>query len=261
MTDVPPKLFKFRPGKEHDIANLANAKLWVSDPAVFNDPFDCALNAEVGSITDRDCDAILARMYGLNKEKEKQSLQKKFARLGPGGWQMALWTALRQAASENRDGVKGVCCLCAVYDNLLMWSHYAQGHQGFCLEFDTTRDKLFSNARRVEYVDKFPQLRVQKFLEDDNWEHVNRLVLTKAVCWGYEHEWRLLNNEANCPISYDRNSLTAVYCGAKMSDDTTKLLVAALRGTATELYRMRLSKGAFKLVAEKLKIDPSSPRP
>lgn len=32
---------------------------------------------------------------------------------------------------------KGVCCFSEKWDDLLMWAYYADGHKGFCLEFDT----------------------------------------------------------------------------------------------------------------------------
>ena len=38
--------------------------------------------------------------------------------------------------------VGGVSCFSAIHDNLLMWGHYAQGHQGFCLEYSTDTDSL-----------------------------------------------------------------------------------------------------------------------
>lgn len=31
---------------------------------------------------------------------------------------------------------QGIACFSAKVDDLLMWSHYADGHRGFCLEFE-----------------------------------------------------------------------------------------------------------------------------
>ena len=34
---------------------------------------------------------------------------------------------------------RGVCCFSEKKDDILMWSHYADGHKGFCLEFITPK--------------------------------------------------------------------------------------------------------------------------
>ena len=37
------------------------------------------------------------------------------------------------------------------------------------------------------------------------------LLLTKAKCWEYEQEWRVLHQEADKLYGYDRSSLTGIY--------------------------------------------------
>ena len=32
-------------------------------------------------------------------------------------------------------------CLCTSYNHRLMWSHYADGHKGFCVEYDYSKRK------------------------------------------------------------------------------------------------------------------------
>ena len=45
----------------------------------------------------------------------------------------------------------GVTCFTEDCTNLLMWSHYAENHTGFCLEFDASNE-FFSNVRKVDYI-------------------------------------------------------------------------------------------------------------
>ena len=91
----------------------------------------------------------------------------------------------------------GLLCLSRSGKNLLMWSHYADSHQGALLEFDdghktfrrqrTSTDE-FGFLRRVSYSATRPELNSQI---DDEDAFVN-LALTKGLEWSYEQEVRLL---------------------------------------------------------------------
>ncbi len=68
----------------------------------------------------------------------------------------------------------------------LMWSHYAKNHTGICLEFHVS-NHLFLKAMPVSYEIKYPQFHI-----DTMYEHATQVVLTKADCWRYEDEFRLI---------------------------------------------------------------------
>ena len=42
---------------------------------------------------------------------------------------------------------RGVACFTTELNNILMWSHYADGHKGFCLEFDTNFFKFQQSTK------------------------------------------------------------------------------------------------------------------
>jgi hypothetical protein len=67
-----------------------------------------------------------------------------------------------------------------------MWSHYAGGHTGICLEFDTLAVP-FANATQVEYRSTYPAYD----LVDVGYEPL----VTKSQDWSYEAEWRLIAEE------------------------------------------------------------------
>lgn len=93
--------------------------------------------------------------------------------------------------------IVGILCLSRSGKNSLMWSHYADSHQGALLEFDdghqtfkrrrTPADE-FGHLCRVSYSDTRPELGAQD-QEEDVFVH---LALTKALEWNYEQEVRLL---------------------------------------------------------------------
>lgn len=65
-----------------------------------------------------------------------------------------------------------------------MWSHYAQNHSGFCLEFSTCNDVL-SLAYKVEYSSTYPA----HDLTDDR---DIRPFVSKSDVWEYECEYRFV---------------------------------------------------------------------
>jgi hypothetical protein len=86
-----------------------------------------------------------------------------------------------------KDADRGMFCASEVYDEALMWSHYADGHRGICLGLSTANLPLrFFPAR---YSDEMPIIGFREFY---NWtfETISKTLLTKAARWAYEKEWR-----------------------------------------------------------------------
>lgn len=145
-------------------------------------------------------------------------------------------------------------CLAENPYNYLMWSHYADAHKGFCLEFtdytddeldilkergifpkDTPHDKLaiLRNARPVEYktieeidiyVKDIPQTEAEfeayftKLPAAEREAFLAKIDSTSYIKhkdWEYEKEYRIITlDEKN--ILYPPGKITAVYFGLKM---------------------------------------------
>jgi len=80
----------------------------------------------------------------------------------------------------------GLLCFCRNWDNLLLWSHYGDGHAGICLGFDIPDDSAYD--LEVHYQPNVIQ--IQSAAEID--EHfMDRLLRTKHESWSYEQESRM----------------------------------------------------------------------
>jgi hypothetical protein len=246
---VPARLYKYRSGSTQDITSVSGAKLWFSSPSRFNDPFDCAYDIVLPKLTRTDCVTLLSIASGgqLNAAK--------LARMPDAHLLQAIPAGLKSAVERGLSTVGGVCCFSETPTDLLMWGHYANGHQGFCLEFDTSKEAAFQKARKVEYRNDIPSLGIETFTQFDL-EQAMKLLLTKAKCWQYEQEWRVLHNESDKSYGYERRSLTAIYFGAKMPEDQILLIASILARTDTQLYRMGVSKSSFELSPEKIEFTP-----
>ncbi len=86
-------------------------------------------------------------------------------------------------------------CLANDADNILLWSHYADGHEGYCLQFDK---KPFENHTTIwplevgyDAHNKFPPYREFVEVLDKGGEELAKHVLgVKAKEWEYENEYR-----------------------------------------------------------------------
>ena len=88
----------------------------------------------------------------------------------------------------------GVLSLTRTPDSLLMWAHYANGHQGFVIEFDERHPWFhqghegfahLGHLRDVRYSKRRPYATMDKLDEID-------LLLTKSVQWKCEREARVV---------------------------------------------------------------------
>lgn len=72
--------------------------------------------------------------------------------------------------STNKDAVR-VVCLSEVYDSMLMWSHYAQNHTGFCIEYDFKEsDMLCKQLYPVIYTkDRYAVSKADMISENTEW--------------------------------------------------------------------------------------------
>jgi hypothetical protein len=70
-----------------------------------------------------------------------------------------------------------------------MWSHYGGDHTGICLEFHVG-NILFLTAHGVKYLEQYPRF----VLTEMNPSDVLDFILTKAKCWEYEQEYRLIGS-------------------------------------------------------------------
>lgn len=149
-----------------------------------------------------------------------------------------------------------LCSLCESHDSPLMWSHYAAGHKGFCLSFDSRDLWSIASERRglllpVRYSEArhdaaelvaFEALSKQregssKISRRMATYHFARCATTKSLDWFYEREWRLLfiGKRAMGGLLPPRKPLPKeVILGSRMegSDKEFMLKIASAHGLA-----------------------------
>ncbi len=159
-----------------------------------------------------------------------------------------------------------VFCVSVRNDNVVMWSHYAEEHEGvaFRLKCDDALDNRLLAARAVEYTDQFlpfpsPQDYAKHLTGEQPIDMVAlswRFAYMKHDDWAYEREWRvhmpLLDQPAGDGYSIfeeDKQIFEAISLGCRMTEKDAAQIVAAVRKhlPKTKIYRAQKSTQAFSL--------------
>jgi hypothetical protein len=112
-----------------------------------------------------------------------------------------------------------------------MWAHYAQKHQGVCLEFSVANE-LFCSAFPVQYALTYPRF---SMTDHAGPEQQIAPLLSKSSAWNYEDEFRLISDENGDPKDtivttagkkdIPSKSLTAVILGCLAPDSTKRSII------------------------------------
>jgi hypothetical protein len=180
---TPPVLYKYYAIEPWLPDLLAGNSLQFSSRTTFNDPMDSRPGFRWEVETQK----------GLAHAKDKV----KRTGLAPAARVQLLQKLVRQHSKPRPfDKIDintgfdqiGILSLAERWDNMLLWAHYGKMHRGICIGFRTGID-VFQEARRVLYSDDQPVILRPS---DDDVTIVNKAFFTKARCWDYEEEWRIL---------------------------------------------------------------------
>src|SRR5262249_31145599 len=124
------------------------------------------------------------------------------------------WTQVAADAFKKNLGNIGVCSFASSPRNVLMWSHYAAGHSGGCLQFERARDPAtFLGALRVDYDGTYPSI---NWFSRDMADQIKLPLLQKHPDWEYEQESRIVAvDRADERLYFHPTGLTAIVFGCR----------------------------------------------
>jgi hypothetical protein len=208
--EIPDVLCKYSTFSANSISGLINKAVWFADPRSFNDPFDCRFDileslpksfkmpAKIGI-------EIMAEKFNACKNGEEYNTIKEYRK------------KLEKALTEI-----GVLCLAGSNDNMLMWSHYADKHKGFCLCFRMIGNDAFK-VRPVTYEGKYIEIKIEDFA-DKLEEYIKDVIFNKASDWAYEREYRIVidipgGDDSKRNVKWERFMvLDSIYLGYEMPE-------------------------------------------
>ena len=159
-------------------------------------------------------------------------------------------------AYRRREARANSCVLCFSRDrtNPLMWTFYAQEHQGLCLGF-STEGELLRHARPVVYTHSPTDV---LHLEDPTTRN-DPLSFCKSTDWQFENEWRVcLPERGPKRVDLANEKLVSVHIGYRMKEPKLQELVLALRKSGykhqdTKLFRMERIHFSFRFCERPIK--------
>ena len=146
----------------------------------------------------------------------------------------------------------GVCCFSKNNTNLLMWSHYADSHQGICLEFDSKHEP-FSKTFEVEYKSEIPNINSDLLFEgEQNAEYIKKLLSFKSIDWKQEEELRIFHQESNKSYFYPIRSLKSIYFGLRANPSDIEMICSIIKSKNPDVkfYRMIKLENTFGIEPE-----------
>ncbi|MFC2023996.1 DUF2971 domain-containing protein [Chloroflexota bacterium] len=112
---------------------------------------------------------------------------------------------------ERQINAYGILSLTKIPNSFDMWSHYANGHRGFIVEFkeDFWQQPCMKSEKgeeypvvKVDYVEDY-SLNIEDFVDAENQMPLdvirNELFLKKTSRWSYEGEYRMIRPFTDCP--------------------------------------------------------------
>jgi hypothetical protein len=201
-------LYKYRSWNNdyHKLSLLKN-QIYFAPPLEFNDPFDCRIIENYGLLTDAEkLDYVNWQIQErfpskVLAPKERLELQNRLVKRISNVDEYHKNADKLMFDSQNRH--YGIFCLSKEWDNILLWSHYAYNHRGFCIgySFKHLKDFLLSQSLNVKadfvkYQEDFPALKPKpRFTSEDAFNRAFIQTYTKAEKWIYEKEFRILRSK------------------------------------------------------------------
>jgi hypothetical protein len=113
----------------------------------------------------------------------------------------------------------GILCLSKDPKSILMWSYYADGHQGICCRFRMDPNFLISIANihfplEVKYTRDFPAV---NYYKAGLHKFISAILGTKARAWKHEQERRIILPSITGKVLFPPAMLDGVILGMRIS--------------------------------------------
>jgi hypothetical protein len=273
-------LFKFFPYNAHDLDAIANNFLWFSHYSQFNDPFEDVFIKNAFDYNQQEFNEITAINFFKDLHKghipltqvEQSILDMKLKGTFEDEYNNLISVIFSGAKKRFEDfvGNSKACCFARnneygeVLKNRLMWSHYADGLRGFCIEFNKKMliKGISENLGEEIFFSEMKYGQLKKFsfeeLSTNSARNINSgtkdfavgdIASLKSKEWAYESEFRLMTelcSEVKIPIE----SIVSITVGAKMSQTKLTTLKSILKGIPKlrcSLYEAYIDNDTFEI--------------
>lgn len=284
---MPDKLFRYRNCSEMSVEAFENDKVYALTADMFNDPYDMLLRFDIEAVKNMFNSLLSNESFYrlkdvLSKGKTlpdivKQNFdQENISQIKNIVLSITNDSEIDSFVSNRRNEVMDmvdlyfpllatfvnkrtatISCFSETIKSVTMWSHYADYHKGFVLEYDL-RPTLSNGIPNVGiypviYDDKrydgtqyilweFLRMIGVKLPNPDTLSYI-KCALHKSSQWEYEKEWRLIDSNLRDNIISENKTWvslkpTAIYYGTNISSDNKNRLHSIAQGKNLKEYNM-----------------------
>ena len=147
-----------------------------------------------------------------------------------------------------------------------MWSHYADGHKGFCIEYDFSKEcEAIKDILVLPVVYSKERIKFPwnvAFADDQNNPKVKLegayatmlSLLTKDEVWKYENEWRVIVLGTSGIENIKMPPISCIYIGALCSIENKNKLIKIANSLDIPVKEMVVDRGEYTLHARTIEI-------
>lgn len=217
---------------------IFKGKIYLAQATQLNDPMDCLAYFDT-TLLSPDC-----KFIGLIKQKFKCSYNEIINKLRHENNTRWIFENLR---SDIR-----TASFCENNFSLLMWSHYANMHNGFCIKYNTKMLKPIISGMLypVIYSSEKPDILVE--VKDCTWNAGVKALVYKAKEWEYEHEWRVINKADGQYEFFQLDAIEEIYLGARCEEKDKEEVVNWAKENGKEVYQMKIDLKEYRLIIDRI---------
>lgn len=290
---IPKRLFRYRTCNELSVDAFQNDIIYAVTADKFNDPYDTLVRYDLDEIEKWVNTVMNTEALGQMKTWFAQGwdLPKEIKHILPKEMTDVLKVALSSIEdisdyeerieetrkriisqielyfpilSETSKRYSAIACFSESVESVLMWSHYANSHKGFALEYNfrPTLEQPIKNVGLFPVVYSKERFDISDYIA---WAFLRIIgfpakmpdisasiknALWKSDIWAYEKEWRMIDSTPR-EITDERASTIhykpiAIYYGRHMSGDDKKKLHELAREKGIKEFEMYLDYSSLK---------------
>lgn len=173
---------------------------------------------------------------------------------------------IAEKLKESMNKQFAITCFSKISNSILMWSHYANKHTGFCVGYNFEKCRNWDaliNLLPVLYSVERPSLpmglidfsnpkEIKLNNISDYVPELMMLLLSKSNKWDYEEEWRIVNHQSQLIDAHllDLHTISHIYLGANISKDNEYLIRDVAKKLTIPISKYRISPDKYQLEIE-----------
>lgn len=286
--NTPKSLFKFYSSEQKNFESLNKNLIYLNTAQNFNDIFDSCFYVDDEKISNNFLVGLSDRKRIANYKnfcnnispealKMIDNAVNQIKNMPQNNWKLFISSAFPMfqtsykniifKAEEYIKTVPKLTCFTEDVTSVLMWSHYADKHKGYALEFDFSDIQNYcaictNKCKNEHYFQLYPVVYSDKRFEatdfvtyylncnlcancslevpifNDDIYSLYKILLLKNKNWEYEKEWRLITISTNCYFERINKKPKAIYIGVNAARETVKILLEVAKKFEIPIYKM-----------------------